>query len=162
MMKNKIKSGLFFTFLIVFGGLGFYLTQLINFYSVGVFVAYGSIYTLVVLGAALGMVMVLDKIYGFIVYLVDLHKNKKIKDKENKERHEKHKHKDWHILNISVRADDILDKKLEYLEYFDYAQNKLFDNMQDLNKQLRELKKTKDEFMKSLGDEDTIEEEKQK
>lgn len=161
-MNNKIKSGLFFAFLVVFGGVGFYLTQLINFYSMGVFVAYGAVYTLVVLGTALGMVMALDKIYGFIVYLIELHKDKKIKDKENKERRKKYNDKDWYILNISVRADDILDKKLEYLEYFDYAQNELFDDMQRLNEQLNELKKTKDEFMEALGGEDTIEEEKQK
>lgn len=159
-MNDKFKVGLFFAFLTILGGVGFYLTQLINFYSVGLFVAYGAAYTLVVLFAALGMVMALDRVCVFVLYLVDLHKDKKIKDMEDKERREKHNDKSWYMSNISARADDILDKKLQYLEYFDYAQNNLLDSMKESNKQLEELKKTKDEFMKSLGGEDNDEEEK--
>lgn len=160
-MKNKTQLGLFFAFLLVFGGVGFYLTLLINFYSLGLFILYGAVYPLIVLFAALGMVTVIDKVYSFIVYLVNLHKNKKIKDMEDKEKREKYNNKGWYMLNISMRADDVLDKKLEYLKYFDYAQNNLLNNIEESKKQLEELKKTKDEFMKSLGGEYT-EEKKQK
>lgn len=156
-MKDKTKLGLFFAFLMVFGGAGFYLTLLINFHTVGWFILYGVVYTLIVLFAAIGMVTALDKVYSFIAYLVNLHKNKKTQDIEEKEKREKYNDKSWYMLNISMRADDILDKKLEYLEYFDYAQNNLLNNIEELNKQLDELKKTKDEFMKSLGGEDTEE-----
>src|SRR5690554_4176216 len=103
-MKNKTQLGLFFAFLMVFGGVGFYLTLLINFYSLGLFIAYGAVYTLIVLFAALGMVMALDKVYSSITYLVNLHKDKKTKDIEEKEKREKHNDKSWYMLNISMRA----------------------------------------------------------